>query len=111
MSKQAFHYLRVICSCNLEHHRQTLTSPTATTGDNRSQHQHVVMEEVEQRVCEEEAEDEEGEGERGRPQGKMDVRSTLRSTLVDEVRQFSCYSNDTLLHLNSHYNPTIFSLI
>ena len=68
-------------------------------------------EEVEQRVCEEEAEEEEGEGERGRMQGKMDVRSTLRSTLVDEVRQFSCYSNDTLLHLNSLYNPTIFSLI
>ena len=88
----------------------TNTSPTATTGDNRSQHQHVVMEEVEQRVCEEEAEEEEGEGERGRLQAKMDVRSTLRSTLVDEVRQFSCYSNDTLLHLNSH-NPTIFSLI
>ena len=85
----------------------TNTSPTATTGDNRSQHQHVMMEEVEQRVCEEEAEEEEGEGERGRLQGKMDVRSTF----MDTVKQFSCYSNDTFLHLNSDYNPTIFSLI
>ena len=76
----------------------TNTGPTATTGDNRWQ-QHAVMEEVGrsvmQKACEEETEEEKGEGERGGPPKEMEARRTF----VDEVRQFSCYSNDTIFSL------------